>query len=321
MLVRIVKNWSWPDLMRQTPGGSGRWGDVQFTLEPVTHCDALLVCNEVCEEISVVCPPENVWALFQEPYVQGFSAWMREGHKPFARIYTHHPPVAAPRYRNSPPWVPWHVGWSYDELVSLPKQDKADRIVWVASALQWLPGHRKRYAFYEYLTRLDWPDLEMFGRGIQPVADKREVLQGARYAIAVENSCGPDYWTEKVADCWLAESLPFYYGCLNLEDYFPAEAFVRIDLDDFARAARVIRATVEAGEYERRLPAIREARHRLLHHQQFFPFMAKELCDIRSVSAPQQIHLAPYLQGWVSRQQDRFSRRLQLLREGRLRQP
>lgn len=321
MLVRIVKNWSEPDLMRQTPGGMGQWGEIQFTLEPVTQCDALLVCNEVGEEITVSCPPENVWALLQEPYVLGFFPWMREGHESFARVYTHHPPGPGPRYRSSPPWVPWHVGWSYDELLSAPKQDKADRIVWVTSNLQWLPGHRKRYAFYQYLASRRWADLEVYGRGIRPLPDKREALSAARYAIAIENSCGPDYWTEKVADCWLAETLPFYFGCVNLEKYFPAESFVRIDLNDFAQAADAIRAVVDTGEYAKRLPAIREARDLVIKRQQFFPFMAGELQGVDKVSAPQTVHLAPYRQRWLSLQKDQYYRRMQLLREGRICQP
>jgi len=35
MLVRIVKDWDWPDLRRQTPNQSGIWECIEFTLEPV----------------------------------------------------------------------------------------------------------------------------------------------------------------------------------------------------------------------------------------------------------------------------------------------
>jgi hypothetical protein len=117
----------------------------------------------------------------------------------------------------------------------------------------------------------------------------------------VENYRGNDYWTEKIADCWLAGTLPFYYGCPNLGKYFPAKSFIRIDLDDFDGAARIIRRTVDDGEYAKRLPAIHEARDLVLNRHQFFPAMARELRDNIKSSSAVPIHLLPYRQSSLSR--------------------
>ena len=59
MLVSVVKNWTYPDLLRQTPGGNGVWNNIRFTLEPVDKCDALLVLNRLREDLTICCPPEN----------------------------------------------------------------------------------------------------------------------------------------------------------------------------------------------------------------------------------------------------------------------
>jgi hypothetical protein len=312
MLIRVVKNWTYPDLLRQTPGGNGVWDNIRFTLEPVDECDALLVLNELREDLTVSCPPENVWAIFQEPYYPDFFPWMKEGHRQFARVYTHRPPNSDSRYRTAHPLVPWHVGKTYSELVcaELPLKDKSDRIVWVTSASQELPGHLKRYAFYRFLMELDWQDLDVWGRGIRPILDKWDVLAHNRYAIAVENYYGANYWTEKIADCWLAGTLPFYFGCPNLEKYFPAKSFIRIDLNDVDSAARIIRRMVDAGEYEKRLPAIREARDLLLTRHQFFPFIAKELRDNLKRSSAAPIYLSSYRQSPISRLRCLFFQRL-----------
>jgi hypothetical protein len=307
MLIRVVKNWSYPDLLRQTPGGKGVWNDIRFTLEPVDECDVLLVLNQLCENITVRCPPENVWQLLQEPYLPIYLPWMREGHGQFTRVYTHCPPSANERYRTTNPLVPWHVGKSYNELVKMSLHLKDDRIVWVTSDLQTLPGHLKRYAFYHFLMKSAWPDLDVWGRGIRPISDKWDVLTQSRYAIAVENHCGDNYWTEKITDCWLADTLPFYYGCPNLESYFPTKAFVRIDLDDFDSAASIIRRMVDSGEYEKRLPAIREARDLVLNRHQFFPFMAKEVRENSCGSSPRSLQLSSYRQNPFSRLKSSFN--------------
>ena len=44
--VGILKNWDWPDLMRQTPGGNGIWADCRFAIDPQEQCDYVIVLNE-----------------------------------------------------------------------------------------------------------------------------------------------------------------------------------------------------------------------------------------------------------------------------------
>ena len=71
-LVRIVKDWDYPDLLRQTPGGSGVWGNIQFTLDPADECDYLLMLNNRLQApVTTRCPRENIWAIMQEPYIEG----------------------------------------------------------------------------------------------------------------------------------------------------------------------------------------------------------------------------------------------------------
>jgi hypothetical protein len=267
----------------------------------------MLVLNEPRQEIRVCCDPKRVWAVLQEPNVPGFFPWMREGHAPFARVYTSEPPAKNSRYVAAPPFVPWQVDKTFDQLVAELPPPKESKLSWVTSNLQGLPGHKKRFAFYQYLKELGWNDFEVYGRGIRAVADKWEVLQPCSYAIAIENHGASHYWTEKVADCWLAYSLPFYYGCLNLEEYFPREAFIRIDLDDFSKAASTIRKAMDANEYERRLPAIVDAREKLLQQYQFFPFFSKEIkrfAELNNICEKQDIRIQPYRQGSISKLRD-----------------
>ena len=303
MLVRIVKNWTYPDLLRQTPEHDGVWNGIHFTLEPIERCDALLILNDLRNDIVVNCPPENVWAIFQEPYYIHFFPWMKADHSQFYRVYTHQSPNSNSRYRVSNPLVPWHIGKTYKELTSmkLDSRIKSNRIAWITSASQALPGHLKRYRFYQFLTKLKWSDLEIWGRGIRPIEDKWSVLSECRYAIAVENYYAANYWTEKIADCWLAETLPFYYGCSNLEKFFPSESFVRIDLDNFTDTVQFIRKFMESGEYEKRLPAIREARDLILNRYQFFPFIANELCNNLHKSFHKKIEISPFRQSIFSK--------------------
>jgi hypothetical protein len=197
----------------------------------------------------------------------------------YARLYTETAPADGELVNGTlrlpgHPAVPWQVTRTYDELSAMSPPEKTRPFSVVTSNLAALPGHRARLRF---LARLhDLPELDMFGRGIRPLADKWDGVAPYRYSLAIENTIVDHYWTEKVADCFLAWTLPIYAGCPNLEAYFPAESFVRIDLDD-PDAPRQVAELVRSDARERRLEAIAEARRLVLERYQLFPFIAGEI--------------------------------------------
>jgi hypothetical protein len=155
--------------------------------------------------------------------------------------------------------------------------DKTRGVSWVSSNLALLPGHRKRNALREFLMRENPDSVDIFGRGVRYIEDKWDALAPYRYSLAIENSYSKDYWTEKVADCFLSWTLPLYDGCLNLEDYFEPQSFIRIDASDHAATLRRIEELDRSGEWERRMPAIAESRRRVLHEYQLFPALARAI--------------------------------------------
>jgi hypothetical protein len=275
-LVRILKDWDWPDLLRQTPGSKGEWDGIQFTLDPIEECDYLVMLNNrMKEDFTVKCPPENIWALMQEPYLRGHNDWMVEGHENFYKVFTHHLPSKDTKYVVSHPAIPWHVNKTFDQLSSSKVPKKLKTISWIVGDATDLPGHIKRLSFLRFLQKDTMLDIDLFGRAVQYIENKWDGLAPYRYSLAIENSSSNDYWTEKLADCFLAWSIPFYYGCTNLEDYFPEESFIRIDINDPVKSVEKIKVVIEEDEWEKRLAALEEARNLALHEYQLFPHLAK----------------------------------------------
>jgi hypothetical protein len=276
--VRLAKNWSDPDLRRQTPGRSGTWDGIRFTLDEEEACDYLVVLNYVEAPLTVACPRDHVWALIQEPPIRLYRA-MHARTEGYARVYTQTAPDAGEMRGGalrlpSQPALPWHVERDYDELVAMQPPEKTRSCSVIASNLAALPGHRARLRFLARLGEL--PELDRFGRGVRPLADKWDGLAPYRYSLAIENTMQAHYWTEKLADCFLAWTLPIYAGCPNLEEYFPAEAFVRIDLDD-PEAPRQVAEIARSNLWEERREAVAEARRLVLERHQLFPFLAGEI--------------------------------------------
>ena len=274
--VRIVKNWDWPDLMRQTPGQKGLWDGIQFRLDPIDECDCLIILNNRMRiDVHVRCPKNNVWALMQEPYQKGFTDWVVEKHQSFAKVLTHHPPSKNKKYIPSHPAIPWHVNKTFDELVLEPLPLKTKHLSWIVGDAMDLPGHIKRWSFLKFIQQGGELDIDLYGRAVNYIEDKWDALASYRYSLAIENNSGWDCWTEKIADCFLAWCVPIYYGCTNLSEYFPKESYIEIDIDDPRRSLEKIKEVIRQDNWDERFQALKKARELVLFQYQFFPHVSK----------------------------------------------
>jgi hypothetical protein len=287
-LVRIVKNWDYPDLMLQTPAGAGIWNEIEFTLDPVQTCDALVVLNHTARPVKVKCPPQNVWALVQEPPIPEYR-WLEKGFDAFARVYTPDVTLTDARYIHSHGALPWHVGKSYDFLKGCAVPQKSRSLSSIASRETGTAGKLARVNFLETLSRQ--VDIDLWGKGFTPIDEKWKALAPYRYALAIENYSGPHYWTEKISDCFLAWTMPIYYGATNITEYFPPESLVQIDINKPEEAISIIKEAVHSDLYRKNKDAIFHARELVLEKYQLFPFIVNIIKNAPNNGGQQTIYI------------------------------
>jgi len=160
----------------------------------------------------------------------------------------------------------WHVGRSDVEA----RPEKSRVLSAVVSATSFLPAHAERLDFVtKHLSALR--DLDHFGRGEfsgpayrGPVEHKAEALLPYHYTFNSENWREPNYFTEKILDAILCETLCFYDGCPNLELFLDPETFVRVDIGRPEEALAIIEEAIASDEWSRRIDAIRAQKQRLL---------------------------------------------------------
>ena len=273
-IVRLVREYTDIPLMRQTPGGRGVWDGIRFTEDPVERCD-YVVLLDASGVSQVRLPPGRLWALVGEPPNEYFHA-MHRGSSGYDRIYMMDTSLADARRIASQPALPWRVGRSYDELVAMRPPAKSQILSWITSDLAAFHGHRERLVFLQRLQgRVQF---DLFGRGYSPIPDKWDGLAPYRYTMAVENFRNPFYWSEKIADAFLAWTMPIYSGCSRIAEYFPKEAYVGIDIAD-PDAPEIIRDVIEGDRYLAARDAIAHARDLILNRYQLFPFLAAEIAS------------------------------------------
>lgn len=305
--VCILRNWQNLDVLRQTPGNKGIWEDILFTEVVEPMCDYTIVLNRPLSDVTVHCPPRNVWAIIQEPPNEVFSR-LHKGDPVFSRIYTTDESLQGDRYFHSQPALAWHVDRDYDELTRAGVPEKKFDLSWVTSNKMVFRGHRSRMKFLSNIQKEI--KLDLFGYGIRPIDNKWDALAPYRYSLAIENYSNKYYWSEKIADCYLAWAMPIYYGCTRISEYFPPESMIIIDIRD-PDSAEIIRAATGKHLWEQNLDAIAHARQLVLNQYQLFPFLTKEIHSFEEGGFPHSSGAQPVLIPQVYRQEHSFKDNVQ----------
>lgn len=247
----------------------------------IDECDFWVVYGDMIDAEVAICAPENTLFVTYEPsiihrYRKGFLDQFQ--YVVGGQEYIDHPGLI--RHAQCQHW--WagirqpglEVVAGYDEFASprFSTQEKTKTLSLLHSDKTWTADHRRRLEFVRALKVHFGDRLDIFGRGINPVADKLEAVLPYKYTIVLENTMEAHYWSEKLADAYIGGAFPFYYGCPNLSDYFSENAFVRIG---FENAIDIIENALAEDFYSTRFNDMRLARTQVLNDYNLFSFLSK----------------------------------------------
>jgi hypothetical protein len=219
---------------------------------------------------------------------------MFKGLNQYYRVYS---PISGPDNSiASHGYLGWYFHHDYHFLSALAVPEKPRTISCIASGLDSLAGHRVRLNFVNRL-RKEIPGIDFFGKGNHFLPDKMDGLLPYRYSIAIENTSTQDYFTEKINDCFLAYTVPVYYGCKNISRYFPVKSFISIDINDPGKAIQKISEILSADDWSERLEQVKEARELVLNKYQPLAGAAQAFRQIRIQGDRKMISLNPVKTG------------------------
>ncbi len=277
IIVKLTYNYNWP-LFRQTENNSQVWGNYKFVIDDnLKECDFWIVYTDYnLKAEKVKCNPENIIFIPGECYNTSpkFNAKFLNQ---FGLIITVQRELKHRNILYSHNANPWFVGKSYDELHANLIPDKSKLISVVSSNKAFTDGHRKRLEFVQKLKKYFGDKLDIFGRGINDFDDKWDVLADYKYTIAIENDFCEDWVTEKYFDCIYANTLPFYYGCPNLEKIVNKDSFIRIDIENLEETIHIIENAIAKDEFEKRKELVQIQKIKSLDEDQFFPWIVSIL--------------------------------------------
>ncbi|WP_443937983.1 glycosyltransferase family 10 domain-containing protein [Pedobacter sp. MW01-1-1] len=175
--------------------------------------------------------------------------------------------------------LPWLPGQIYGKSVFGGDGNlivKNNLLSVITSDLNYLDGHKARLEFVYYLDKMIEQGLDIWGKSHSKIyfshitnyrgsiRDKYLGLWSYKYHLACENSFEPGYFTEKIIDPIIAESLCFYDGCTNIETFIDEKAFVKINIKNAQASVELILKSIKDNLWAKKVKYIRTQKSRML---------------------------------------------------------
>ena len=188
----------WPVKDLEYVGPFSKWdGITVFTDE--------LCFNPVVDQIQS--KYKIAWSIESPAIKSHFSNHIYLVENKFDYIYTYTPKSDNQKYKQS------YFGacWIVEENCKIYEKTKLLSIV--ASNKNYAPGHKLRH---EIISKNLHKNLELWGSGYKWFSDEPEdrlkPFKDYMYVIVVENCKHPNYFTDKIIDCFASGCIPIYIG-------------------------------------------------------------------------------------------------------------
>ena len=116
------------------------------------------------------------------------------------------------------------VPWVQDRKV----HEKTKLVSMIASNKRMCEGHARRLQFVDKFR----DKLDFYGRGFNEISCKEDGLRDYMFSVGIENAVYDTYFTEKLTDCFACGTIPIFYGCRGVTEYFNEDGIIFLD-DDF----------------------------------------------------------------------------------------
>ncbi len=254
---------------KQTPGSSGVWENIEgvSNLEEADYIISLPSCGDPHFLPSTI-DKDKIIELRREPdFIQPWSSCGAKISVDYSSTEKYH--VSTWQF----------LSVDYDKVINTEYNSKikTEKCSTVCSP-KW--QHRNKFLYELALStpyQIDMfgpPVMEkIFGKLYRPIHSrwKDTALEPYDYSIAMENSSQPNYFTEKINDCYLAWSMPIYWGCPNINEFFPEDSYKLLDIKD----PQCIKEIMEQPIEDKHIKAMQEARDLIANKYNIWPTIKK----------------------------------------------
>ena len=158
------------------------------------------------------------WLIEAREHIPYLYTFVQNNAEKFEAIWTHDR-FLVENYDNAK-LLPFGGCWIDDFDWGIHPKSKQFSII--ASAKRQHEGHRQRHQIIAGAGG----HIDVFGGGYNPLDNKIDGLRDYRFHFCIEN-IKRDYWfTEKLIDCFVTGTIPLYWGCPSIGNFFNIDGMI-----------------------------------------------------------------------------------------------
>lgn len=100
--------------------------------------------------------------------------------------------------------------------------EKTKLVSIIASSKRMTNGHMLRHNSIQFLKG----KIDVYGGGYNPIDYKLTALKDYAFSLTIENTNKDYYFTEKLIDCFMTGTVPIYWGCPSIGNFFNTEGMI-----------------------------------------------------------------------------------------------
>lgn len=198
---------------------------IEWDRNPINIDDKFIVYTE--KSFSDLSSSNNKIAwLLESPAITNHN-WIKDNYHLFDMVFTNNKELLdiGDKFK----FVPTGGCWiKPEDHYVYPKSKK---ISMITSDKYWTDGHKMRLSIMEKFKEIDF-----YGRSINPINYKLDGLKDYRFSVVAENTKKDYYFTEKLIDCFMTGTIPIYWGCPSIGNYFDERGMIIFDtLEDLEK--------------------------------------------------------------------------------------
>jgi hypothetical protein len=207
-----------------------------------TDNQMMIAHNYVGKKIGIIMEPKVINERIYE--------WVKDNFTQFDKILTYDKELLeiSDKFKFYP-----HSGcWIFPDNQKIHPKTKLLSII--SSEKRQTVGHNLRHSVIETCKENNI-EIDIFGRGYNPIENKKYGLNDYAFSVIIENSKSNYYFTEKLIDSFVTGTVPIYWGCPLISDFFNEKGIIVFENEiDFIEKVNTL--TLE--KYIEMLPYIKE---------------------------------------------------------------
>ena len=246
----------------------------------ISYLDFSLFNDYQATEQQLMLSPINIFVAGEPNEYFGIHDWVIKNKDKFSFILTCHKELIDKC--DNAIYCPYGESWSWDNPYEYKPIEKEFKTSFLRGIKLQAPGHVIRHQIFDRQSKINtpiefWETLGTLDTYENIVGSKFQSFHKYMFSLCIENTIHAGYFTEKITDCILHKTIPIYWGCPNIEDYYDKRGIITFTTSD--EAINIVNNLTES-DYNNKLEYIEANYQKAFQYKDYINTIKNKIIEI-----------------------------------------